>query len=103
MRKLLLPVLGVIILALACGPSAWADSAPSNLQINGGAVAFHQVTGDTVVSDFGVSNAGTNSAPNFTGSRLASSVNVPEPSSLLLLGVGLLALAALASRRLLTA
>jgi hypothetical protein len=103
LQKVFLPVLGVIILALACSPSAWADSAPSNLQINGGAVALHQVTGDTLVKDFGVSQDGTNSIANFTGSRLAATINVPEPSSLLLLRAGLLVLAALAGRRLLTA
>jgi hypothetical protein len=103
LKKVFLPVLAVIILALASGPSAWADSAPSNLQINGGAVALHQVTRDAFVSDFGVSQRGMNSIANLAGSRLAASINVPEPSSLTLLGAGLLVLAALAGRRLLTA
>jgi hypothetical protein len=56
-----------------------------------------------LVKDFGVSQDGTNSIANFTGSRLAATINVPEPSSLLLLRAGLLVLAALAGRRLLTA
>lgn len=45
MKKVLVPTLGLLIIALICGPSAWADGVPSNLQINGGAGDPNLVTG----------------------------------------------------------
>jgi hypothetical protein len=71
----------------------------ADLNAKGSFTVTSAVPVGTFVDAFGVSQGGTNYFTPFTESGLA----VPEPSSLMLLGAGLLALAALSGRRLLTA
>jgi hypothetical protein len=114
LRKVLLPVLGFLALVLAFGGTVWADTVDDPLH------GFCNGTGTGICSD-NQTNTPLGNSTTFgfsispgpqTGDLLLDilvpnnytiPVSTPEPSSLVMLFSGLLAMALLVGRRLLTA